>query len=484
MKKLDKNSLKNIESIKNKTNNNPDIIIKKVSFFDYELYLLYCESMTDRSTINNFILKTLNHNQEHEYVEDIFKYLLEDIPIHKCNEIDNFDDLYYNLYSGYTIILVNGYNKAVTLETKAILNSDINTVQNEKTLKGPKDAFNESYQSNLGLIKKRLKTENILLKEFTVGKVGKSKVAVIAINGIVENETYEHLIQKIQNVDVDVILDGNQLITIIENNEKNVFPNYLSTERPDLVATALLEGKIGIVIENNPYVTLVPTFFEDFFHTPDDLYVQPINASFNRIIRLIAFFITVLTPAIYVAMTTYNHETIPAKLLINFSIQRDGVPFSTVMEALLMTLTFEILKETDTRVPTSIGSSLSIVGALVLGEAAVNAGVFSPIMVIVIALTSISGLIISYTDVSNGIRWWRILFLFAASMAGIIGIVIAGFIFLANITSISSFGKPFMIPYAPLIKENVGNGVILTTFNKFFRRSYTTNKKTKEESKK
>ncbi|MDD3392291.1 MAG: spore germination protein [Bacilli bacterium] len=481
MEKLYKELVRNLSIINEQTNNNPDIIIKKTKFFDYNLCVLFSESMSDRMTINNFILKNLNVENRYKKKQDIITYLTESLPIHKTSIVNDFKKLYYNLLSGFTVILIDGFNEAVCFETKAILNSDIAPAQNEKTLKGPKDAFSESYQSNIGLIKKRLKTKNLQIKETIVGNIGQSKLAILSIKGIVDDHLYNYIINKIENIDIDIILDATQIIDIISTNEKNVLPNFMETERPDQVTNMLVDGRIALILENSPYVAVVPIFFEDFFHTPDDLYIRNINTFFNRTIRLLAFFITILTPAIYIAITTYNHETIPSKLLINFSTQRDGVPFSSVIEAIIMTITFEVLKETDIRVPITIGSSLSIVGALVLGDAAVNAGIVSPIMVIVIALTSISGLIISFDDVASGIRWWRFIFLAGASIAGVMGIVVAGLIFIANITSINSFGKPYMIPYAPLIKQDVFNGIFPKFYNKFFKKSKTTTKNTSKQ---
>lgn len=476
MENINENSKITIDIIKKQTNNNPDIIIKKMKFNNYNLSLVFSESMSDRATINEFILKYITLQEEKSKIKDIFEYLKENIPAHKIQKVKTLNDLMYSLLSGFSIILIDGFTEAITIETKGTLNSSIAPAENEKTLKGPKDAFTENYQINIGLIRKRLKTKRLKLDETVVGTIGKSKVGIVSIDGIVRNDVLDYIINKIKKINIDSVFDTSQIVEIISENEKNVLPNFLATERPDYAAMLLLEGRIAIILENSPYVAIVPVFIDDFFHSPEDMYNRTLNSTINRFIRFFAFLLTLLTPAIYVAITTYNHETIPSKLLINFSIQRDGVPFSTVVEALFMTLTFEILKETDTRIPSSIGNSLSIVGALVLGDAAVTAGIVSPIMVIVIAITSISGLIISYTDVSNGIRWWRIWFLIGASTAGILGIVVAGLIFVTNMVSIKSFGLPFMAPYSPFVKSNISNSLFLTFYNKYFKRNTYTAK--------
>ena len=241
----------------------------------------------------------------------------------------------------------------------------------------------------------------------------------------------------------------------------------------------LLNGKIAIVVDNTPFVILMPAFFIEFFHTMDDYFQSGINATYMRIIRIIAFIITVMLPAIYIALITFNHEVLPPSLLINFAMQKEGVPFPTILEALIMNITFEILRETDIRAPSALGSALSIVGALVLGDAAVNAGLVSPIMVIVIAITAISELIFSLNDVSNAVKIWRLIFIIFASLSGMLGVFIALILLVAELSSINSFGVPFMYPTAPLDIHDQGNDIILTKKYKMsFRNKLTARKNT------
>ncbi|MDD2203281.1 MAG: spore germination protein [Bacilli bacterium] len=484
MKKIDTsiNAIK--KHIKSKTNNNPDVIFKSLTFMNNKINVIFCESLSNRDIINKFILEYFEEkNTEQKNIKDMLTFLEENIPTHKTTPLNNYDELFYNLFSGFTLISIDGYDKVLSIETKATLNSSISTAQNESTIKGPKDAFTESYQTNLGLIRKRIKTENLWLDELKIGKQSKTKIGIMYINGIVSNKLVKEIKDKISKINIDAVMDSNYIIEAITENKNNVFPNFISTERPDLVAMKLLDGRVAVIVENTQYVVIVPITFNELFQSPEDYYQKPINVNYTRIIRFIALFLTLLTPALYIAITTYNYEAIPGKILINFATQRDGVPFPTVLEALLMTLTFEILKETDTRVPSSIGSSLSIVGALVLGQAAVEAGIVSPIMVIVIAITSISGLMISYLDTTNGIRWWRLIFMFSASIVGIIGIVIAGIMFLINITSIKSFGLPYLSPVAPFNRKNLGDTLLLNNKNRLFKRNSLTAAKNQTKGK-
>ena len=231
----------------------------------------------------------------------------------------------------------------------------------------------------------------------------------------------------------------------------------ISTERPDLACSALLDGKIVILVENTPYVLIIPGLFVDFIHSPEDNYQKPLNATFNRILRIICFFTATFSPAIYISLMTFNPEIIPDQLLISLAIQRDGVPFPTAVEVLVFIITFEILRQADVHSPTVSGSAMNIVGALILGDAAVNAGIVSPIAIIVIAVTSICELVFYDVDMINAIRQWRIIFIIASLFLGIIGFVASLFIFISKLSSLISFGVPYLTPISPFSTVGLKN---------------------------
>ena len=238
-----------------------------------------------------------------------------------------------------------------------------------------------------------------------------------------------------------------------------------TTEKPSTAAMNLLEGRIIIISDYSPFALIIPTFFVDFFHSPEDYYQKPKNITITRIIRLIAFLVSILTPAFYIAVTTYNHETLPSELLINLTAQRSGVPFPAFVEAILMIITFEILRESDIRLPSQMGSAISILGGIILGDAAVAAGIVSPIMVIVIALTAISSLIFSHLDIINSIRIWRIIFMIFASFFGLVGLYMCGYLFVTILVSYKSFGKPYLYPLAPVNFRALKDSFIKTKGN-------------------
>ena len=259
--------------------------------------------------------------------------------------------------------------------------------------------------------------------------------------------------KKVKNINAEYIGNSNYIIDAIGNSNRAIFPINFSTERPDLACQMLLQGRIVLMVENSNEVSILPCTFIDFFKNPDDYYEKGLNVFSSRIIRIIAMILALLTPAIYISLMAYNIEAIPNGLLINFSIQRDGVPFTTVFEILSMGLMFQILRESDLRFPGKGGSSISIVGALVLGQAAVEAGIVSPITIIIVGISSVASLTFSSIELINSIRIWQIILIILASLFGFIGVLFGVIILLASLVSQRSCGKPYLSPFEPFNKK-------------------------------
>ena len=407
--------------------------------------------------------------------KNIYEHLTNIIPENVIQDVKNKNDLYTKIGSGFTVFIFEK-GKPFAIETKQDLSRGINEPLTEQSISGPKDAFTENYQTNIGLIRKRIKTNNLVIKEKTLGKQTKTKVGLIYMDNIIETDLLKDIENRLNKIDIDAILDSTYIKEIFEKGQ-SAFPTIIPTERPDTASINLLEGKICILVENSPYVLIIPSFFSDLFHASEDNYQNFINVTFTRIIRYAAFFIAIILPAFHVAITTYDHEAIPVTLLINFASQREGVPFPLIAEALGLTLVFELLRESDIRMPHLSGTAISILGAIVLGDAAVAAGIVSPIMVIIIALSAISSLMFSNIGMVNAIRLWRIIFMLFASIAGIIGIFFAGFILIAHLSSLKSGAKPYLYPLIPLNKNYLKEVLIKKTISKENKRiSILTNK--------
>lgn len=446
---LDKSLVKNINKIKKDTKYAKDYKYKEMTLSNHNICLVYNETICSSDKIDDFILKNLTFLVDQEIKEDLCDFLLNYIPTDNISITDNYKDIYDFLHNGFLIIIINKERKTLAIEVKRNLNRAISESQVEKQVNGPKDAFVEDYVTNLGLIRKRIKSNNLVVKEQIIGKETKTKVSVIYMDNLVENKLVDEILEKINKIETDSILDVSYIRNFISDNNYS-FPMTGISEKPSTVSMNLLEGKVIILADYSPFALIIPTFFVDFFHSPEDYYQKSKNITVTRIVRLIAFLISILTPAFYIAVTTYNHETLPSELLINLTAQRSGVPFPAFVEAILMIITFEILRESDIRLPSQMGSAISILGGIILGDAAVAAGIVSPIMVIVIALTAISSLIFSHLDIINSIRIWRIIFMIFSSFFGLVGIYMCGFLFVTILASYKSFGKPYLYPLAPI----------------------------------
>ena len=471
-----------INKLKEETNNSSYIVYREKYINNIKIDIIYNEVLTDQDKMSNFIYRSLDHiekiYQEKELLYDVIKNNISNI---KIKEINNYQDICKYLNNGFVILLIED-DYSLALEVKKNLTRSIEKPMTETTIRGAMDSFTENIETNIGLIKRRLKTNKLWNEDMELGKYTKNKISILTIKGLTDSKIKDNIINKLNSLEIDGVTDTGTLKHLIENETKTIFPTSITTERPDKVLSSLLRGKTVIIIDNCPFVLIMPVDINDFFLSQDDKDSNYINNSLTRILRYLAFSITVLTPGIYIALTTFNQEMIPLELLTSFASQRSTVPFPAFFEALLMFVSFEILRESDYRIPNISNSALSIVGALILGEAAVNAGIVSPIMIIIVAITAISALVVVEPELSNAIKWYRILFMLGGTTIGIFGIFIVFIIFTTNLCSINSYGKSFTMPFTP-INSDIKNSIIkfpLLKRNK--RNKYLTNNIIREVS--
>lgn len=471
-----------INKLKEETNNSSYIVYREKYINNIKIDIIYNEVLTDQDKMSNFIYRSLDHiekiYQEKELLYDVIKNNISNI---KIKEINNYQDICKYLNNGFVILLIED-DYSLALEVKKNLTRSIEKPMTETTIRGAMDSFTENIETNIGLIKRRLKTNKLWNEDMELGKYTKNKISILTIKGLTDSKIKDNIINKLNSLEIDGVTDTGTLKHLIENEVKTIFPTSITTERPDKVVSSLLRGKTVIIIDNSPFVLIMPVDINDFFLSQDDKDSNYINNSLTRILRYLAFSITVLTPGIYIALTTFNQEMIPLELLTSFASQRSTVPFPAFFEALLMFVSFEILRESDYRIPNVSNSALSIVGALILGEAAVNAGIVSPIMIIIVAITAISALVIVEPELSNAVKWYRILFMLGGTTIGIFGIFIVFIIFTTNLCSINSYGKSFTMPFTP-IDSDIKNSIIkfpLLKRNK--RNKYLTNNIIREVS--
>lgn len=423
-----------------------DLVVKDIK----SLAIVYLETLADQDKINDYILKIIPKS-------NIPKDIKKLVPSPNVKDVSTYEDLCLYLDTGFTIIFND--KQIIAVETKGNLNRGIDTPSTEATLYGPKDSLVENYQTNLGLIKRRIRSSDLKNTSTNIGRFTKTMCSILYIDGVCKKELVSEIYEKINSINIDGITDIAELKLFLVDDTKNVFPGLKITERPDVIANALLKGKIAIILDNSPYALIAPSFLADFINPMSDAYTKSLSVNFIKILRLICFFIAILVPSFYVAVTTINQETIPTSLLINLQNQRMDVPFPAVMECVITLIICEILRESDIRFPSSYGSAISILGALILGEAAVSAGIVSPIMIIVASMTFISSMIFTDVEVIDALRYWRFIFLFIAAIFGLYGVGIAILLLFINLCNYEVNGLPYLYPVAPFdltyIKETL-----------------------------
>ena len=430
--------------LKDEFTNVPDFKIKEIKIgLKKTIYVCFIETVCSGDKINDYILKHLTrYNSKLN--------LNSNTPGSNTVPLDNYDKIEFYITNGFAIVILD--KDILAIEVRGDLQRAVSQALREPSLLGPEDSFVENYQTNMGLIKRRIKTHHLKSEEIVMGRDTLTTLSINYIDNIAKTSDVKVIKEKLDSIDVDGVIDLGTIVNYLESENKTVFPTIKRTERPDLVATSLLEGKIVILMDTSPFAIILPTFLADYINPVSDNYVKSINVAFIKILRAICFGLSMVTPGIYIAIINYNQETIPASLLVNISTQRSGVPFPSIIEVIMLLIICDILRESDLRFPSNFGSAISILGALIIGEAAVNAGLVSPIAIIIASFTFITSLIFSDLEISNALRYYRYLFLFFASFFGLYGIFLATVFFLINVISIKSLNNPYFAPIAPFNK--------------------------------
>lgn len=436
---------KTIERLKNEFKNIPDLKIKEIKVNIFKtVYVVFIETICSSDKINEYILKNLTKYDDKNNLNS-------NLPGPNTIIIKNPDQMEFYLTNGFALVISS--KNIIAIEVKGELTRSISNPTREPSLLGPEDAFNENYQTNMGLIRRRIKSKNLKSEELFIGRKTQTKISINYLSDVAEEALINQVKTRLKNIDIDGIMDAGNLINYIESENNSIFPTVLRTERPDRASNALLEGKVVLLMDTSPFALILPTFLADFINPINDNYVKSKNVAFLKILRGVCFILSMLIPGVFIATLNYNQETIPSSLLVNISTQRAGVPFPSIIELLILLLICDMLRESDIRFPSSFGSAISILGALIIGEAAVNAGIVSSIMIIITSLTFIASLIFTELEISNALRYYRYMFLFFGAFLGLYGIFLGFILFLINVMSINSLDKPYFAPIAPFNKD-------------------------------
>ncbi len=455
---LSKDLKENIKKIKNGFGHSSDLIINNFPFgskADLNCASIFIKGMADGKTISGLSLE-LSHCK-HELgtakPEAIFELLKNCFSgLRAMKEAQDYDTLYREVLGGNTAFLVDGCDKFFVIATNSNEGRAISEPTSQTTIKGPKDAFTESLEINIYLIRKRLRNRNLRLESITTGTVTHTNIKMVYLHGIAKEDVVEDIRSRLQRVDYDSVLDSNYIEEFIKTNRYSIFPTAMNSERPDAVVAALLEGKVAVLVDGTPYVLTAPALMVEFLQASEDYYHHFAISSLIRLLRYTSLLLTLLVPALFIAITTFHHEIVPTPLLISIAAQREGVPFPLFFEVVLMELTFEILREAGIRMPQAIGSAISIVGALVLGQASVEAGLISAAVVIVVSITAIASFAITNYGMSNAIRLLRFVLIILATILGLYGVVMGLIVMVLHLCSLKTAGVPYLSPIAPRLK--------------------------------
>ncbi|NIK68677.1 spore germination protein [Paenibacillus sp. BK720] len=440
----------NLDFFKKETNSSPDIIIREWNFGSCQAALIFVAGLVDNQFINQFIMSPLVpfSDATEDRLMDIFKQ--HRLPIGGIQETDDLNTLLTGLLSGDTVFLCDGYDRGLLIASKGWEERGVEESTSQTVIRGPKDGFTESLTTNIALVRRRIVNPNLWSEHYRIGQVTKTRVAIIYINGIASNKVVDEVRERLKRIEIDGILESGYIEEMIQDNKFTVFPTVFNSERPDVISAGLLEGRVAIIVDGTPFVLMVPALFTHFFQAAEDYYQRFDISTFIRWLRYFAFIIALLGPSLYIAITTFHHDMLPPQLLISLSAQREGIPFPAFIEALMMELTFELLREAGIRLPRAVGQSISIVGALVIGQAAVQAGIVSAAMVIVVSITAIASFTMPAYNMAISIRMLRFGMMGIAACFGLFGVV-AGLIFIIqHLCHLRSFGIPYLSPFAPV----------------------------------
>lgn len=481
----------NIEYIKVKYNLliNSDIVLREFLLTarnkQYRAFLLFIDGMTDMDLVNNYVLKPLmlknnansfdgNQNQvvseavtNNITVRKVKKFNIKEyilnclLPQNNVKPQKEFKEIFSSVNSGNCALFIDTLDIAFDIDVKGFQTRAINKPENEVVLRGPQEAFVENLRTNTSLIRRIINNENLIMENIRVGKISKTVCSVCYMRNIANDDLVAEVKYRLNNIDIDYLVSSGQLEQLLEDNTKYSLPQIISTERPDKTSTYLLEGRVVVLVNGSPYALIVPAVFVDFLESSEDKNIKFQFANLLKIIRIASFLITLLLPGIYVAITSFHLEFIPTELLFAIVASRASVPFSIIFEIIIMELSFELIREAGLRVPSPIGPTIGIIGALIIGQSAVEAGIVSPILIIIVAITGITSFAIPDYYLAFHCRIWRFVYIIFGYLAGLLGIAFASFIHILIATKVQSFGVSYLEPYIPS-KGRLSSGI----FNK------------------
>lgn len=457
------NAEKDAETLKELFGGSFDLVVRHLLFGNKNAFVFVLDGMCDEIKITESVIKPLTEPRQEldmKPFEAVKKIIFKGTNIKTVN---NMKEAAENIISGNLILITDGENCALSCPFQGFPKSAVNEPQSEQNERGSQEGFSDNFKDNATLIRRKLRTPKLVLKQLTIGKTSNTPVIICYLSDRVSGELLDSLMKKLNKIELDAVLGSGYLRPFIDNRRPSFFTDTGITERPDTFSSMLLEGRIGIICDGTPFALIVPYLFIDYFHAVDDYLSSTYYALFMRILRIVCFAIAATLPGAFVAIILFHPEIMPADIMYGISAATGKTPFPIMIEALAIHFIYEIVREAGLRMPRSIGHAVSIVGALVIGDAAVTAGLIAAPMLIVVALTAISSSVV--VRLHEPIAILRFGFIIIGGFTGLYGIMLGIGIMIVDICSVSPYGIPFSAPFSPFVKR--------AQTDAFIRRSWT-----------
>lgn len=431
---------------------NMDVIIKEFSAFGFPVMIAYMDGLVDSEKLSEAVLRPLIGSKEtfSGNDQDRMEFLISNVLYApQVSSAETFSDISREMLSGICVMFADKCEQAAFIDLRKVPHRPVNRTNNESVVLGSQEGFVENLRMNISLIRKHLRSTELITEIIDVGSKNKTKAALLYLDGVTDMEIVNEARRRLKSISDETLIGTGQIQQLIEDHPLSLFPQILQTERPDRAAAGLSEGQFAIVTDNSPYALLGPATIFHFLHASDDSFMRWQYGTFVRLIRLLGILFSLLLPGMYLALTQFHSHLLPMNLISSIAEARANVPFSILGEILFMEFSFHLINEAGTRIPSQIGSALGIVGALILGQAAVTANIASPILIIIVAITGLGNFVIPSYSMSIGLQLYRLFVLFAGAVFGLYGIVLALFLMTVSLCSMRSFGAPYVSPLAP-----------------------------------
>lgn len=436
-----------------------DFVFQEIQLNRIKGCLFYLKEMVNHQTLleveqgfSNYMAEA--HTTENSKIETFLTFFNQQFPFSIVKDSSEVQNSAKQILIGNTVLLMEGLDQLFIFQTKTTTRREITEPTTEQTVNGPKEGFVEDIDTNLLLIRKRIQTPSLKVEHLTIGQQTHTNISIVYLKGIASDEIIKEVHERLSRIRIDGILESHYLESMIKDSPKSPFPTVFRTERPDTVCGGLLDGKVAIFIDGTPFVLTVPVMFVEFLHSGDDYYDSSVVATIVRWVRFLGLFVTLILPAFYVALTTFHHDLLQTPFLIRIAASREALPYPVLIEAIFMFITFELLREAGLRIPKTLGGGVvTILGLVLIGQSAVQAGLIGPMLAIVISVTSLTSFILPNYQFHQVIRYAGLPILLLAGLFGFMGIIVALMFGLTHLVSLRSFGVPYFSPVSPARKE-------------------------------